>query len=101
MTVKSIVMGAALAASLVGLSGGATAGEIVWKPPAEIAAKVQQDHAAEAAPPAAAVSEAAADAKPAGVAKPTVMAQATSCEAQADAKALKGKKRRKFLVGCH
>jgi hypothetical protein len=86
MNIKSVLI-AAMAA--VGLAGAACAAETIWAPPAEIASKVPKIEVA----PAAAPEPAAAPSKGA------VTAQ-VSCDSQADAKKLRGKKRKQFLAEC-
>ncbi len=70
-----------------------------WAPPAEIAPK--QGSQAQAAPaPTPAPAPVVAEQKPAAAAPATKKDKAKDCKAQADAKGLHGKERKKFNAEC-
>lgn len=78
------------------LVSGAARAETVWAPPAEIADKVKAEGAAGAAPAAETKGSAATDVKAAA----TPADKEKDCKAQADAKGLHGKARKKFHADC-
>jgi psiF repeat len=86
MNIKSVLM-AAIAA--VVFAGTAPAAETVWAPPAEIASKVPKVEVAPAAAP-----------EPAATPSKGAVTAQVSCDSQADAKKLRGKKRKQFLAEC-
>jgi len=94
MKVKRIVASVVIAAVA---AGSAFAGETVWKPPQEIAPRSEPQAQADPAP----VVQPAAPAKTAAPTTPDARrARAKECSAQADAKGLHGKERKKFRDEC-